>query len=104
MAGLKIIAIVLSSASVIFFILVFITSLGQGKSYNFFVGELLMFTAVLNATYADPNAGFFSLTFILPFAGGAVFFILASIVFGKAAFARQGQSRGEGGPPYNPKR
>ncbi|HHT9120755.1 MAG TPA: hypothetical protein ACFYD3_09495 [Candidatus Hypogeohydataceae bacterium YC41] len=102
MSGFNLAAIVFAVIFFIFFSLIFITRLGQSKGYNFFVGELAMFTAVFCATIADTSVKFFDLPYILPFCGGMVFFVFASILFGRAAFSEHSQIEKKAGTSSRP--
>ena len=78
------------------------TRLGQSKGYNFFMAELALFTGVLTATLADTSVAVFTLPFMLPFIGGLVYCVFASVLFGKAAFSQPNQKKYKGEPPYDP--
>lgn len=98
----KIVVFVLTGVFVVFFSLTFFTRLGQSKGYNFFIAELAMFTGVLCATIADTSVDTFKPPFILPSIGSLVYFIFASILFGKATFSQPNQKKYKGEPPYDP--
>lgn len=98
MAGfVKIAAFASTGVFIVFFSLIFITRLGQSKTYKYFVGVLSMFTSVLYALLANPNLAFSDLRFILPVIGCLALLVIASFLFGKAAFAQHGQSKSESG-------
>lgn len=93
LGSVKIVVFVLTGLFVIFFSLIFFTRLGQSKGYNFFIAEISMFTGVLTATLADTSVAVFTLPFMLPFIGGLVYCVFASVLFGKAAFSQPNQKK-----------
>src|SRR3989338_691342 len=102
LGSVKIVVFVLTGIFVVLFSLIFFTRLGQSKGYNFFMAELALFTGVLTATLADTSVAVFTLPFMLPFIGGLVYCVFASVLFGKAAFSQSNQKKYKGGPPYDP--
>ena len=102
LGSVKIVVFVLTALFVIFFSLIFFTRLGQSKGYNFFMAELALFTGVLTATLADTSVAVFTLPFMLPFVGGLVYCVFASVLFGRAAFSQPNQKKYKGETPYNP--
>ncbi|HHT9132068.1 MAG TPA: hypothetical protein ACFYED_06245 [Candidatus Tripitaka californicus] len=102
LGSVKIVVFVLTGLFVIFFSLIFFTRVGQSKGYNFFIAELALFNGVLCATLADTNVAVLTLPFMLPFIGGLVYCVFASVLFGKAAFSQPNQKKYKGEPPYNP--
>lgn len=102
LGSVKIVVLVLTGLFVIFFSLIFFTRLGQSKGYNFFIAELALFTGVLTATLADTGVAVLTPPFMLPFIGGLVYCVFASVLFGKAPFSQPNQKKYKGEPPYNP--
>ena len=102
LGSVKIVVFVLTGIFVVLFSLIFFTRLGQSKGYNFFMAELALFTGVLTATLADTSVAVFTLPFMLPFIGGLVYCVFASVLFGKAAFSQPNQKKYKGEPPYDP--
>jgi len=102
LGSVKIVVFVLTGVFVVLFSLIFFTRLGQSKGYNFFIAELSLFTGVLTATLADTGVAVFTLPFMLPFIGGLVYCVFASVLFGRAAFSQPNQKKYKGEPPYNP--
>ena len=102
LGSVKIVVFVLTGIFVVLFSLIFFTRLGQSKGYNFFMAELALFTGVLTATLADTSVAVFTLPFMLPFIGGLVYCVFASVLFGKAAFSQPNQKKYKGETPYNP--
>ena len=102
LGSVKIVVFVLTGIFVVLFSLIFFTRLGQSKGYNFFIAELALFTGVLTATLADTSVAVFTLPFMLPFIGGLVYCVFASVLFGKAAFSQPNQKKYKGEPPYDP--
>ena len=93
LGSVKIVVFVLTGIFVVLFSLIFFTRLGQSKGYNFFMAELALFTGVLTATLADTSVAVFTLSFMLPFIGGLVYCVFASVLFGKAAFSQPNQKK-----------
>lgn len=102
LGSVKIVVFVLTGVFVVLFSLIFFTRLGQSKGYNFFIAELALFTGVLTATLADTSVAVFTLPFMLPFIGGLVYCVFASVLFGRAAFSQPNQKKYKGEPPYDP--
>lgn len=102
LGSVKIVVFVLTGIFAVLFSLIFFTRLGQSKGYNFFIAELAMFNGVLCATLADTSVAVFTLSFMLPFIGGLVYCVFASVLFGKATFSQPNQKKYKGEPPYNP--
>lgn len=102
LGSVKIVVFVLTGIFVVLFSLIFFTRLGQSKGYNFFIAELATFTGVLCATLADTSVAVFTLPFMLPFIGGLVYCVFASVLFGKAAFSQPNQKKYKGETPYDP--
>ena len=102
LGSVKIVVFVLTGIFVVLFSLIFFTRLGQSKGYNFFMAELATFTGVLCATLADTSVAVFTLPFMLPFVGGLVYCVFASVLFGRAAFSQPNQKKYKGETPYNP--